>query len=172
MKYEQFLFTSTGKRLFILSEDSILITGRKCLKVTLLLRGLEPEYRTVRRRDPVLYIGLISLVLGLVGLAVWPFQSFIGISDLMIFFGISDPESSGLSFQSFVWNLFAALFSVFGLMISLFSWRELEFAVFENTTGIDAISIARAGPDSSSFDQFVDEVAQRIRQAKYEEGEA
>ena len=165
MEYEEFLFTGTGKRHFTLSEDSITITGKR-LNITLSLEDLEPEYRTVRRRNPVLYVGLVCLVLGLLGLAVWPFQASIGISDLMISFGISDPESSGLKFQSFVWNSSAVVFSVIGLMICFSSWTELEFALFENTAGIDAVSIVRAGPDSSTFDQFVNEVSQRIRQVK------
>ena len=55
------------------------------------------------------------------------------------------------------------------LLIS--SWRKTEHAVFKNTTGVDAISIARAGPDSSSFNLFVVELSRRIRQEKDEEGD-
>lgn len=60
----------------------------------------------------------------------------------------------------------AAVFGALALLILLSSWRKVEYAVFKNTTGVDAIAIARAGPDTSRFDLFVEELFRRIAQAK------
>ena len=65
---------------------------------------------------------------------------------------------------------FAAVFGALALLILFSSWRKVEYAVFKNTTGVDAISIARAGPDTSRFDLFVDELSRRIAQARDDEG--
>ncbi len=63
----------------------------------------------------------------------------------------------------------AVIIAAISLLVLYSSWRIVEHAIFRNTTGVDAMSIARAGPDSSTFDQFVDELSRRIRQAKNEE---
>ena len=64
----------------------------------------------------------------------------------------------------------AAVFGALALLILFSSWRKVEYAVFKNTTSVDAIAIARAGPDTSRFDLFVDELSRRIAQAKDDEG--
>ena len=151
MEYKEFVFTGAGKRQFTLSEDSISVKGRG-LNVTLLLKGLEPEYRTIRHRSPACYVGLLFLVLALVlGLTV---KAGFPIANLELH-------------DAYV---LAGIIGTLALVVLLPSWRKVEHAVFKNTTGINAISIARAGPDSSTFDQFVAELSRRIRQAKDEEG--
>ena len=62
MKYEEFIFAGAGKRQFTLSEDSISVAKGD----TLLLKGLEPEYRIVQLRSSACYVGLIGILLGLV----------------------------------------------------------------------------------------------------------
>ncbi len=60
----------------------------------------------------------------------------------------------------------AATFGALALLILSSSWRKVEYAVFKNATGVDAIATARAGPDTSRFDLFVEELSRRIAQAK------
>ena len=69
-------------------------------------------------------------------------------------------------------EVFALAAAIVGpaLVILSSSWRKVEYAVFKNTTGVDAIAIARAGPDTSRFDLFLDELSRRIAQAKDDEG--
>ena len=141
MEYREFVFNDTGKRHFSLSEDSISIgRNRRRSQHTLLLKGLEPEYQTVRQRGPAFVVGLGGLVVALVLFVcgrVAPAVSIVATSPLVL----------------------------------VSSCRKVEHAIFKNTTGVAAISIARAGPDSSSFNLFVDELSRRIRQAKDEEGD-
>ncbi len=142
MEYREFVFNDTGKRHFSLSEDSISIgRNRRRSQHTLLLKGLEPEYQTVRQRGPAFVVGLGGLVVALV--------LFVCGQDAAL----------------------AVITAATSLLALISSWRKTEHAVFKNTTGVDAISIARAGPDSSSFNLFVDELSRRIRQAKDEEGD-
>lgn len=214
MEYNGFIFSGEGKRHFGLSEDSIAVTRRR-LTVTLLLKGLEPEYRTVRRRIPTFYIGLISFVLGLV---FFVYGLIFNSEDMAEMRSRTSSEQAEVMFRRQVTvqvpgeepltgavttlyrghggpqlginskryavqdvtrvkadraGLFALAFgcALPGLLILSFSWRKVEQVIFKNTTGIDGIGIGRAGPDSSNFDQFVDELSRRIRQAKGEEGQ-
>ena len=148
MEYREFVFNDTGKRHFSLSEDSISIVGnRRRSQATLLLKGLEPEYQTVRQRSPAFVVGLGGLVVALV------------LFVCRRVFNSWDPI------------VLAVIIAGSSPLLLISSWRKTEHAVFKNTTGVDAISIARAGPDSSSFNLFVDELSRRIRQAKDEEGD-
>ena len=52
--------------------------------------------------------------------------------------------------------------AVMGLMWLVVSRRVVEHAIFKNTTGIDALLIAKAESDSSSFDHFVEEISRRV----------
>ena len=148
MEYREFVFNDTGKRHFSLSEDSISIGKKRGRpQATLLLKGLEPEYQTVRQRSPAFIAGLGGLVVALV-LVVWGRDHISGdLYALAVITAASSP------------------------LLLLSSWRKTEHAVFKNTTGVAAISIARAGPDSSSFNLFVDELARRIRKTKEEAGD-
>jgi hypothetical protein len=60
----------------------------------------------------------------------------------------------------------AVISAVISLLVLFFSWRKVEFAIFKSTMGLDAISIARSGPDISTFHDFVEELSCRIRQVK------
>ena len=80
MEYTESFFAERGKHHYTLSKDSLSITGRG-LNVNLQLKGFEPEYRSVRRRSPGFYIGLIgavlALVLGLITKAGFPIADLI-----------------------------------------------------------------------------------------------
>ena len=148
MEYREFLFTGMGKRHFTLSEDSISIVGnRRRSQATLLLKGLEPEYQTVRQRSPAFVVGLGALVVALV---------------LFV---------CGCVFNRGDLFSLAVIITATSPLLLIPSWQKTELAIFKNTTGVAALSIARAGPDSSSFNLFVDELSRRIRQAKDEKGD-
>lgn len=147
MAYDEFLFDG-GTRHFALSEEDISVSGRGC-NLTLLLKGLEPKYRTIRRRTTGFNIGLFFLCFG-------PLLAAICLS-----FGLE--MSLAVSF--------AAVSSLFGLLMLVCTFREVTFALFKTTAGTDAFSIARAGPDCERFDPFVEEISQQIRKAKLESGE-
>jgi hypothetical protein len=211
MEYREFVFAGMGKRHFTLSEDSISIgRTRTRSNVTLLLKGLEAEYRTVRQRSPAFVVGLIALF---VGLACFVFGLVFNSEDmakmrrqtssqqaktmlgrqLTVQVGEEEPvtgvvnsvrtddgepqliiNSKSYSVQDVIHvkadrrEVFAlaVISGVLSLFVLLSSWRIVAHAVFKNTTGVDAISIARAGPDIASFDVFVDELSRRIQQAK------
>lgn len=136
MEYREFIFSHTGKRHFILSEDSISIgINEKQSDITLLLRNLEPECRMVQQWTPAFFVGLGGLVIALVLFVcghVAPAVIIVATSPL--------------------------------LLVS--SCRKVEHAIFKNAAGVDTISIACSGPDRLNFNPFVDEVSRRIRQAK------
>jgi len=65
MQYTDFVFAGVGKRHFTLSEENISVRSRRA-SVTLPLKALESEHRTVRRRvTSVFLLGWICLVVGL-----------------------------------------------------------------------------------------------------------
>ncbi|MDA1055126.1 MAG: hypothetical protein O3C40_32290 [Planctomycetota bacterium] len=226
MEYRDCVFAGVGKRQFTLSEDNVSVRkGRE--NVTLPLKDLESEYRTVRRRVSLVFLlGCIGLVVGLAFLVYGLVFDSEDIAELR-----SHPEQAEallrrqvtvqvdserpvtgvvttmrpaddvrhvvngelqvvhqepqLEINSTFYPLRevihakadrtqvfaqAAVWGALGLLILCSSWRKVEYAVFRNTTGIDAIAIARAGPDTSRFDPFVDELSRRIVQAKDDEG--
>jgi len=151
MEYEEFLFSDRGRRHFILSEDNISVTG-KGLNETFLLRDLEPEYRTVRQRSAAFYVGLIGAFLALI---------------LVLFTTAGFPVTDLVELP----YVLAVIMAVISLLILFSSGRKVEHAVFKNTTGIDVLSIAKAGPHSSKFKLFVNEVARRVQNARSIEGQ-
>ena len=228
MEYKDFVFAEVGKRHFTLSEDNISVRGGRAT-VTLPLKDLESEYRTVRRRvTSFFFLGWICLVVGLAFLVYGLVFHSEDIAELR-----RHPEQAGTLLRRQVtvqvgdeqpvtgvvtavrpandipevvngelhwvhqepqlqinrrstyypWRdvihakadrtvsvFMAAVFGALALLILFSTWRKVEYAVFKNTTGVDAIAIARAGPDTSRFDLFVDELSRRIAQAKDDEG--
>ncbi|MBC8868323.1 MAG: hypothetical protein H8E44_02840 [Planctomycetes bacterium] len=226
MEYKDFVFAGVGKRHFTLSEDNISVRRGRA-NVTLPLKDLESEYRTVRRRVSFVFllgwiclvVGLAFLVYGLVfdsediaELRSHPEQAE-GLLRRQVTVQVDDeqpvtgvvaavrPAYDGrdvvngelqvvhqepqLEINSTFYPLrdvihakadrtevftLAAVCGGLALLIVFSSWRKVEYAVFKNTTGVDAIAIARAGPDTSRVDLFVDELSRRIAQANDDEG--
>lgn len=102
-----------------------------------LLSDLRPEFRIVRSRTPAWLGGVIFVATGITAL----------------FF----PEVFD---RKLVWVLAAM-----GLVMALAGFKRIEYAVFDDKEGVEAISIARAGPDRSKFDAFVEEISRRVREA-------
>ena len=150
MEYTESFFAERGKHHYTLTNGSLSIAGRGS-NVTLQLKGLEPEYEIVRLRSPGFYVGLIGVVLALI----------LGLL-----------AKTGVLGADLIRNPFAlaVIIAVISLLVLFSSWRTIERAIFKSTMGLDAISIARAGPDSSNFHRFVEELSRRIRQAKETDG--
>ncbi len=227
MEYTDFVFAGVGKRHFMLSEDNVSVRKGRAI-VTLPLKDLESEYRTVRRRvNSVFLLGWICLVVGLAFLVYRLVFDSEDIAELRshpeqaeallgrqvtVQVGEEEPGTGvvttvrpayderdvvngelqvvhhhepQLQINSQLYPLrdvihakadramvftFATVFGALGLLVVFSSWRKVEYAVFKNTTRVDAIGIARAGPDTSRFDLFVDELSRRIASAKDDEG--
>jgi hypothetical protein len=210
MQYTDSFFAERGKHHYTLLQDSLSIAGRGG-DVTIQLKGLEPEYQTIRRRSPVFYVGLIGLFLGLCFLVyglVFNSEDMENMrrqtpseqADTMLgrqvtvlvgeqgpLTGVVTAVKSGdgkprrlvinsetYSVQEVVRvtadrrSVFASavISGAISLLLLISSWRNVEFAIFTSTMGLDAISIARSGPDSSTFHDFVEELSRRIRQVK------
>jgi hypothetical protein len=164
MEYSEYLFTGVGKRHFILSENDISVSRRRC-NLTLLLKGLQPDYRTGWQRTPAFGAGLFFLFFG----PIIAYSSLIsGSASSYSLTDIIKWLDSGGG-EAFIFCL-ATLLTPVGLLLAFGTRRKVEHAIFKNTTGIDALSIAKAGPDSSTFEHFVNEIARRVRHARSVEG--
>ena len=115
------------------------------MDTTLHLKGLEPDYQIVRRRSPAFYVGVIGALLALV-LTLLTITGF--------------PVSDHVEFPL----MLAVIIAVISLLILVSSSQKVVRAVFKSSMGLDAIEIARSGPDILRFDNFVDELSTRIRQ--------
>jgi len=146
MEYREFQFTEDGERHFTLSEDSISITGAG-LNVHLLLRDLQPDYQTVRRRSSAYDVGLVACFLGHFGAAAF----FINqeLTDLFTL---------------------AIIVGVMAYSYCLFRGRRSTTRSFcaRRATG-DSLSHAR-GLIARVSTYFIDELSRRIRQMQNEGG--
>ncbi len=149
MEYTESSF-ERGKLHYTLSKDSLAVDG-KGGHVTLQLKGLEPDYEIVRHRSPGLYVGLLGAAIALV-------LSLCAIAGLL---------GAELTRDSYV---LAVIIAAISLICLFTSWRNIERAIFRSTMGPVSIEIARAGPDSSSFHRFVEELSRRIQDAKESDG--
>ena len=150
MEYTESFFAERGKLHYTLSKDSLSVGG-KGPPVTLQLKGLEPDYEIVRRRSPGFYVGLIGAAIALV----------LGLCAVAGFLGADLAEDS---------CALAVVITVISLICLFSCWRNIERAVFRSTMGPEAIEIARAGPDSSNFHRFVEELSRSIQHAKEADG--
>lgn len=151
LEYPESFFAEHGKRQYTLSNESLLITESSS-NVILPLKCLQPEYQVVRQRSPWFYVGLIGALFTLV---------------------LGFCTKAGFSFAVFFENpfVFAVITAVISLLCLVSSRRKVEHAFFKTITDLYAIEIARIGPDSSTSDDFVDELSQKIQQVKNEEGD-
>lgn len=141
MEYREFIFSYTGKRHFSLSEDSISI-------------GVNEEHAdiTLLLRDLEPECRMVQQ---------WTPAFFVGLGGLVV------------ALVLFVCGHVAPAVIIVATspLVLVSSCRKVEHAIFKNAAGVDAISIARSGPDRLSFNLFVDEVSRRIRQAMDEKGD-
>jgi hypothetical protein len=145
MKYTESLFAEQGTHHYTLSEESLSITG-KGVDITLHLKGLEPDYEIVQRRSPAFYVGVIGAVLATL-LALLTVAGF--------------PVADSVEFPL----MLAAIIAVISLLILVSASGKVVRARFKSTMGLDAIEIARSGPDILRFENFIDEISRRIRRS-------
>lgn len=146
LEYTETLFSEQGARHYRLDDDYVSITTRG-REVVLALKDLEPNYDLVGLRSPAFRVGLVGAALALILAAV----SFADV--------LEATTSQDLLVLS------AVMAGISGLVLAT-SWRKIERAIFPCTAGGEALAISRAGPQSEHFDQFVDELAGKIRCAQ------
>jgi hypothetical protein len=134
-----------GRRDFSLYTDRLEVSGKQTpgaeFTSTFNLGSLDPHLNRIRKRDP-----------GFVG----------GIWMVLISFGLL--QSHTVSFPS-NWSGLTAVMGVAGLLLSIATLRRIHWATFRSVAGVELVSIARSGPDASSFEEFLERMANQIRAA-------
>lgn len=136
------------RRTFTLSSDRLIIEGKRRLqsefRLPIALHHVDPEYGIVRRRSELAGPG--ALILGSIFAALFFFGLYHGRPE---FFPIGAIIDGGLAVLCF--------------LTGLRNIRKIEYYNFRNRGGGVVFDIARSGPDSYRFDEFVGRVIDRIR---------
>jgi hypothetical protein len=134
-----------GHRAFELQSDRVLVKGREFLgaefEQTIMLDMLRPEVNHARTRTRGFGEG-ITIVIAALGIK----QGF------------------GLSVFSY-WGGLAIVLAVGGALLTLATSRKINWVVFKSRAGVDALTIARSGPDKEQFDAFVQKIVTQIDKA-------
>ena len=149
MKYSESSYY--GKRDFILEPPYVHAKGKQTpngteyeCKVELL--SLNPEYSTLRLRNPFLVFAILVMAAGFFG---------------AVFAG-------GKMLSGFGPNLFwcAVSFFIVGLICVVFTLPKFQAASFQTKAGVAMLLIIQAGPRKDEFMQFVSAVQQAILRAE------
>jgi hypothetical protein len=128
-----------GKRTFQLFPDRVVIRGSEMMsseyEQTVKLETLRPEFDRTWYRSPSFWSG-IKLAVG----------SFIAVSVLHSGFG--------MSVGTYLGGL-ATVGVVTGLLLAFATRHKVEYAVFKNQAGADALSVARSGKQAADYDSFI-----------------
>ena len=131
-----------GHRDFELQADRVLVRGKEFLagefEQIVLLDTLRPEINRMWARPR----GFTS-----------------GITLLIACLGIK--QGFGLSVFSY-WGGLAVVLAVGGALLALITSRKIGWVVFKSRAGVDALTIARSGPDKEQFDAFVEAIVREI----------
>jgi hypothetical protein len=110
------------------------------------LNQLRPDYRRYRSVSPYCYSFLANAAIGLIGMMLLIFAS-----------------GDWVNACSTIWAALALCLFVGGLFGAIVTSRRFEIAAFDSSD--KQLRIVRAGPDVATFDQFVDQLAERIQQS-------
>jgi hypothetical protein len=131
-----------GRRDFDLHPDRLEVRGKQWngteFSSSYELSSLDPQFNRIRARDPGFLAGIGMLIVA-VGLL----------------------QGHAVTITSY-WGGLTAVMGASGLLMSVVTFRKVEWASFKTRAGIDAISVARAGPDASSFPKFLEMLAAQI----------
>ena len=136
-----------GKRTFELFEDRLLVRGYVSLKsdfeFAFPLHVLNPSWSRIRIRSNVFQVGMMFFGAGLgIGTGAWQLHGPTYFAVLALSLGLA------------------------GVFMLLVTARKIEYAVFQNRSGVSVVTMARTGPDAEKFDTFVNLLAEKITQAK------
>ena len=138
-----------GKRIFELFDDRVRIFGSAQFssefELSAPLATLRPRPNRFKVRHRAFWCGL------------WLLLGFC-VLDIVLVSALRVP---GESFAVIIVGCMA----MSGLVIMLATARRVEFASFSTVAGVQALDIARAGPDTAHFDPFVQSVSAAITRA-------
>ncbi len=134
-----------GSRRMELFEDRVVVTGYNAFvsdyQLIVPLATLEPTVNHLGIHEQIRLIGIVVFVGGGLGALSW---------------GGHPPIYAHAGF----WV--CGLFSLFGFYLLLRSFRRIEAAAFFTSAGIHRLTIARIGPDTARFQNFVERIASQI----------
>ena len=138
------------RRRFTLGQDAVRVeqSGWSVAEVdtTIPFELLNPQRTRLRVRAGPVYAGAILLCVGL-GFAIAAFEGWGG-------------EDTPL-----LW-IEAGSLGAAGLVTTACFLRRIEYISFKSDSGVPVLDVARAGPDATQFDAFLDRLTDRIQDAR------
>jgi hypothetical protein len=132
-----------GQRNFELFAEHLTVKGRQTFgaefETTIPLYTLSPALSHLRTRDRGFWSGIV-----------------------MILIAISLLQSGALLITSY-WGGLAAVMVVAGALLSIATARKVEWVQISSRAGFLSVTIARAGPDKSTFDKFINSLLEQIK---------
>ncbi len=134
-----------GCRRVELFDDRVVVSGYHAFtndfKLTVPLATLEPTVGQLGIHEQIRLFGIVIFICGGIGASAWGGHPSI----------YANPG---------FWV--CGLFSVFGLYLLLRSFRRIEAAAFFTSGGVHRLTIAKIGPDTGRFQDFVERIASQI----------
>lgn len=134
-----------GCRRVELFDDRVVVSGYQAFtndfKLTVPLATLEPTISQLGIHEQTRLIGAVVFIAGGIGALSW---------------GSHSPIYANPGF----WV--CGFLALFGLFLLLRSFRRIEAAVFFTSAGVHRLTIARVGPDTGRFQDFVERIASQI----------
>jgi hypothetical protein len=136
-----------GVRTYDLYEDKIVIRGSMRVGVNfesnIKLSGVQPEIHRIWMRSQLFTLAVVVFVVGLLFVFIATQLENIRAVDSLI------------AIASFA-------FPLIGLVAVLLTMHKLEYVRFANNNSIVVFDLARSGPDSNNFDEFVNKIVKQI----------
>jgi len=140
--------TLTGKTVFELYERRLVVKGSFPLSAnferSFELGKLNPDQIKLKIRPTVTWIAMITCFL----------TGFVAV-ELVFAFDIASTIVPGV----------LAIYSFLALIVTIFTWKKVEYAQFCSVDYTPLFSVARSGPDAARFDEFVGAISEQIRAA-------
>ena len=145
MDYEEKTFD--GKRHYILSDTNITVKGKVFLSsdfdVTIDLKTLNPNYEKHWIRSGSFNQGITMALVFIIGASI--------IRQL---------------FELSLWDSpvpFLYLLGFCGVLLMAVTFKKIEYACFNNSSGTQVLGIARAGKRKSEFNDFINQLCDNIK---------
>lgn len=136
-----------GKRHFELHADSIRVHGSATLQsefdTTIAFAEIQPRIVRRRVRSNIFWGG------------VW--LAFGGFLTTVILVEGFELDPFGVA------PFLTAIIGFAGVALGVATLRKVDFAQFESKAGVAVLDVAKAGPDRSSYDEFVDKIMERVQ---------
>ncbi len=135
-----------GKRQFTLGDDGVRISANLVMgpsfETVVKYAQLDPSITVIRQHHKLFWSSILAIPL-------FAITTFVFV------------DSFEFSLLDFLPGLFAGL-TLISIIVALITRKPVEYARFCSTSGITLLDVARAGPDSDNFDNYVVEIQTRI----------